>query len=43
MAGSRVPVLGSVNSTKQLRNLACRRVNLAIPSSTGTLIQVLFC
>ena len=36
------PVLGSVNSAKQLRNLACRRVNLTIPSSTGTPIQVSF-
>ena len=36
-------MLGSVNSAKQLINLACRRVNLTIPSSTGTPIQVSFC
>ena len=43
MACSRVPVFDSVNSAKQLRNLVCRRVNLIIPSSTGTLVQVSFC
>ena len=36
-------MLGSVNSAKQLKNLACRRVNLTIPSSTGTPVQVSFC
>ena len=36
-------MLGSVNSAKRLRNLACRRVNLTIPSSTGTPVQVSFC
>ena len=32
-----------VNSAKQLMNLACRRVNLTTPSSTGTVVQVSFC
>ena len=36
-------MLGSVNSAKQLRNLACRKVNLTIPSSTETPVQVSFC
>ena len=36
-------MLGSVNSAKQLRNLACRRVNLTISSSTKTLVHVSFC
>ena len=36
-------MLGSVNSVKQLRNLACMRVNLTILSSTGTPVQVSFC
>ena len=36
-------MLGSVNLAKQLRNLACKRVNLIIPSSTGTPFQVSFC
>ena len=43
MARSRVLMLGLVNSAKQLRNLACRRVNLTILSSTETLVQVSFC
>ena len=34
---------GLVNSAKPLRNLACRRVNLTSPSSTGTPVQVSFC
>ena len=36
-------MLGSVNLAKQLRNLACRRVNLTILSSTGNPVQVSFC
>ena len=36
-------MFGSVNSAKQLRNLAFRRVNLTIPSSTKTPVQVSFC
>ena len=32
-----------VNSDKQLRNLACRKVNLTTPSSVGTPVQVSFC
>ena len=36
-------MLSSVNSAMQLRNLACRRVNLTIPSSTGTPVHVSFC
>ena len=36
-------MLGLVNSVKQLRNLACRRVNLITPSSAGTPVQVSFC
>ena len=35
-------VCGLVNSVKPLRNLACRRVNLTTPSSTGTPVQVSF-
>ena len=31
-----------VNSAKSLRNLACGRVNLTTPSSSGTPIQVSF-
>ena len=38
-----VLVRGFVNSTNSLRNLACRSVNLTIPSSTRTQIHVLFC
>ena len=38
----RVHVRGLVNSAKLLRNLACRRVNLTTPSSTGTPVQVSF-
>ena len=34
-------MLGSVNSAKQLRNLACRRVNMTIPSFTGTPVGLL--
>ena len=33
---------GLVNSANPLRNLACRRVNLTTPSSTGTPVQVSF-
>ena len=36
-------MLGSVNSAKLLRNLAYRRVNPTIPSSTKTPVQVSFC
>ena len=36
-------MLGSVNLAKQLRNLACRIVNLTIPSSIRTPVQVSFC
>ena len=35
-------MLGLVNSAKQLRNLACKRVNLTIQFSTGTPVQVSF-
>ena len=31
---------GLVNSAKSLRNLACKRVNLTIMSSTGTPVHV---
>ena len=42
MVCNRVHVRGLVNSAKPLRNLACRRVNLTTPSSTGTPVQVSF-
>ena len=34
---------GLVNSTKQYKNLACKRVNLTTPSSIGTPVHVSFC
>ena len=34
---------GLVDSVKQLRNLARRRVNLTTLSSTGTPVQISFC
>ena len=41
--GNRVLMHGLVNSTKQHKNLACKRVNLTTPSSTGTPVHVSFC